>query len=294
MPAGDRRSTTPSTTPSPRPAAPGGAPPQILPRTSARSRAIIAAMRAGRIASAFSSHACSRSGCPAMKNITSSAPTATGAITSPPNRIAWNTAESRASSPGSNQIRNAASSSSTATRSRMRSTRIVANAAVALRPSRRASRYGRITSPARAGSTAEARKADHRRAKHHARTASARAAPAGTASARPESGTSPHVKPSASNRKSGRAAVDRCPHPSEIRVPKKNRKKADGKADDNYGPDDVAQTISILQEVSLLRHTPLIGPLRSDGTRLTRCTRVAHAFTMWDSSRERPCLHTFS
>ncbi len=93
-----------------------------------------------------------------MKNITSRAPTATGAITSPPNRIARNTAESFASSPGSNQIRNAASSNSTATRSRMRSTRIVANAAVALRPSRRASRYGRITSPARAGRIAEAPK----------------------------------------------------------------------------------------------------------------------------------------
>ena len=91
-----------------------------------------------------------------MNPISSNAPTATGAITSPPKRIALNTTESRASTPGSNHTRNASSSNSTATRSITRSTRIVANAAVALRPSFRASRYGRITSPARAGNTADA------------------------------------------------------------------------------------------------------------------------------------------
>ena len=69
------------------------------------SFAIAAARRAGRTRSALSSHSCSRSGCPAMKPITNNAPIATGAITSPPNRIALNTAESRASTPGSNHSR---------------------------------------------------------------------------------------------------------------------------------------------------------------------------------------------
>ena len=51
----------------------------------------------------------------------------------------------------------------------------------------------------------------------------------------------------------------RRPHPTEIRVPKKKSDEADGKANDNDRPNDVAQIISILPEVSPLRHTPLIG-----------------------------------
>ena len=88
----------------------------------------------------------------------------------------------------------------------MRSTTIVANAAVALSPSRRASRYGRITSPARAGSTADAAKPITVVRK----TVLNLVGPSGPSkychrSARTMNVT--QVKPSASNRKSCRAAA---------------------------------------------------------------------------------------
>ena len=56
--------------------------------------------------------------------------------------------------PGSNNNTNEASNTTQVTASSSRSMMIVANVAVALNPSCRASKYGRITSPARAGSTA--------------------------------------------------------------------------------------------------------------------------------------------
>ena len=58
----------------------------------------------------------------------------------------------------------------------------VAKIAGAVQPSCRASRYGRSTSPARAGSSAERRKADDGGARTRSGTASARAGAAGTAS----------------------------------------------------------------------------------------------------------------
>ncbi len=65
-------------------------------------------------------------------------------------RAIW--AGSPDTTPGAAVNTNSANSSSTVTRSSSRSRMIVANAAVALSRSRRASRYGRMTSPARAGS----------------------------------------------------------------------------------------------------------------------------------------------
>ena len=127
----------------------------------------------------------------------------------------------------------------------MRSTRIVANAAVALSPSCRASRYGRITSPARAGNTADAAKP----ITVVRNTLRNRVGPSGPSrycqrsaritkvTARQHQRQQQEIRPRRRHRR---------PHLIEIRVPKKNRDEADGKTDDNDGPYDVAQTISIL------------------------------------------------
>ena len=176
-----------------------------------------------------------------MKNISSNAPIATGAITRPPNRIALNNTESRDSTPGSNQIRNASSSSNTATRSSTRSTTIVANAAVALSPSRRASRYGRITSPARAGSTADAAKP----ITVVRNTVRKRVGPSGSSKYCQRSARITNVRTVSADRQPDQIR-SRCrhrrPHPSQIGFPKKDGKQANGKTDDHHRPDDVAQT----------------------------------------------------
>ena len=110
--------------------------------------------RAGRIASAFSTHACRRSGWPAMKNITASVPTATAPSSTrrseppgtPSNRAPRSRDRTRSGIPHQQQHGHQVE---------VRSTMIVANARSRSVPL--GGPAGRDdTSPARAGNTAEA------------------------------------------------------------------------------------------------------------------------------------------
>ena len=104
--------------------------------------------------------AAARDGRPCTNISASDARRATGAITRPAEANGADRAPNRAllDAPDRTRRDKRASSSSTATRSRMRSTMIVANAAVASGPPAAPADTGRNTSPARAGSTADAAK----------------------------------------------------------------------------------------------------------------------------------------
>ena len=142
------------------------------------------AMRAGSTRSARKTSPCKRSGWPAITNIAASTPSPTGAIASPPSATARYNAGAAAAASPANHRKNAPSRISTATRSRMRSTMIVANAAVA--DSRSCARQ-QIRAQHLAGARGQQerrRKSDHRRAEGYPEARVARAAAADTASAR--------------------------------------------------------------------------------------------------------------
>ena len=99
-----------------------------------------------------------RSGCPASANRTPPPAIAAAAATRPPTLTRANSDGSPPTAPGPAVSTKNANNIRTVMRSSRRSRMIVANAAVAFRFSRRARRYGRRTSPARAGSRNEAAK----------------------------------------------------------------------------------------------------------------------------------------
>ena len=107
---------------------------------------------AGRTRSTRSAQRPMRSGWPASTNRSPSPVRAASAASCPPSLTRANAVGSPETPDPGISATNTPKSSRTVIRSSSRSRMIVANAAVALRFSFRASRYGRITSPARAGS----------------------------------------------------------------------------------------------------------------------------------------------
>ena len=119
-----------------------------------RNRVPAAAIRAGSEALEPRLKGVERPGCPARKNITASARQRRAPSAPPPIFRRLKARGSPRAKSGSANSRNSPNSISTITVSSTRSRMMVAKAAVALRPSLRASSQGRNTSPARAGSTA--------------------------------------------------------------------------------------------------------------------------------------------
>ena len=137
------------------------------------------------------------------------------------------------------------------------------------------------------------RKADDRRAKRHAEPRRARAAPAGTCQ---RSARTTNVDARQHQRQQQQVQPRRAsptPTPDRDRRSEGKPRQADGQADDHDRANDVAQIISILPEVSLPETHPTDWrPSSVDYSALTSCTARTRYHV--DSSRERPCLHTFS
>ena len=141
-----------------------------------------------------------------------------------------------------------------------RSTRIVAKAAVALRPSLRASRYGQNHFPGPGRQHRRRRKPDHRRAKHVAKL---------RRSERPEQvlpALGPNHKGQRRQHNRQRKEIaprrrHRRPHLVEIRVPEKNRNEPTARPMTMTVRMMLRKPLSILHDVWLSEPHPMIGVL---------------------------------